>query len=93
MEQWQLAWLITKRSEVRFLFPLEFAVTPSRLWPHNFMNETEIKRWVGSCLRKKVYKTKEFAEKMVLLVAKHTGKDMDIYNCQHCAGYHLTTKK
>lgn len=45
------------------------------------------------CTSKKLYITKEDAEKQVKYLWKEKQVDLRIYRCSMCQGFHLTSKK
>ncbi len=56
------------------------------------MSELAEKMW-RSCLRKKVYKTKQRAEKTAAYIKEQRGVTVYVYECPICGYYHLTKKE
>lgn len=53
----------------------------------------KIEKWLKGCLKKKAYKTRAFAEKMLPQAERAYKKKMQIYTCPDCFNYHLTSVK
>ena len=47
----------------------------------------------GKCLRKKVFRTYDFACKRAAEITKESGIPMYVYWCKLCGYYHLTKQK
>lgn len=45
------------------------------------------------CLRKKVYRTFDYAQDMAIKLGKRFNLVFEVYMCPLCGNYHLTTKK
>jgi len=52
---------------------------------------TQTKQWTGECLRKKKFKSFDFAERTAKLIGEKAGKEFRVYMCPHCCNFHLTT--
>ena len=49
-------------------------------------------RMYHQCLKKKVLRTKEYAEALAIKISKKIGKQISYYLCPICLNYHLTSK-
>lgn len=56
---------------------------------------TSAERWVKECLRKKRYRTLEFAEEIAKKIKNDPtkGTELYVYACPSCQGFHLTKLK
>ena len=52
--------------------------------------ELNVRRWVGSCLRKHRYKHKQHAVEMIRHIEKIRNVKLKPYYCKYCLGWHLT---
>lgn len=56
------------------------------------MNDSEIKLWVSSCLKKMRYPNEQSALEAINRVHKKRKTELRVYFCKYCLGYHLTSK-
>lgn len=48
------------------------------------------KEWLKTCLNKRVYKTRDFADRAAKFASKEFKTPMYVYSCKHCQHFHLT---
>lgn len=53
-------------------------------------NSKKAYQWMRGCLRKKRYRTFDYASGVVDKIMKGTGQLLQIYYCKDCLGFHLT---
>lgn len=53
----------------------------------------QVSKMYGSCFRKKIYRTIEYAQKEAKRLSRVNGIELYIYWCPLCLNYHLTKQK
>lgn len=53
----------------------------------------QAEKMYGACLRKKIYRTEEYAKKEAKRLGELRGIELFVYWCPLCNNYHLTKKK